>query len=533
MASAAILMVGMVSSIYLAARAADSPETLTAVQDASAIVYDLTDELQHAIYITARSETMIQFVLSDINGDAQPDVLRYEWSGAPGAPLVRTVNGAAHDLVNNVQEFALEYGVRDKAEQFEGPLFESGETVLAELASVSSANDYDVKLDKWVGQLFTPTLPANTLSWKVSKVGLQTRAKSPNNGQFKVQLRSATGTGTPTSDVVAEATVSESDLNGAYGWYEYAFPDFASRLPSENLCLVVRQTSGDVACQAKYEGGNVKLANHGLLESSNLGATWKRTNDKGMWFRVKGTYITPPLGPHTVNRRYATGVRVSLRTGTSGDSRIVSQIPLLNTPELLSGYWKLDFDQDPLNSDANFDAAPDWDETNGSNTFLPGRLQNGVWRAQASDNIALRTLPNTDFDKLTTLELRCRNTTYHASGHGAHLLLNLDRQGSTHGAVFTSVRKELNGAQTARVYALTGPSTQTVLAEATGLSSDFVEFRLVIDPSADVVAVWINGVYQKTAKYVRFHGNTDKFLSLQASQSNAEFDYVSIRVGDE
>jgi hypothetical protein len=181
-------------------------------------------------------------------------------------------------------------------------------------------------------------------------------------------------------------------------------------------------------------------------------------------------------------------VRVTLRTSESSDSRITSQIPLLNTPELLADFWKFDFDQDPTQADLNYDARPDWEETSGSSPFDVARLSGGAWQARASDGVALRTAPDRDFTNVTTIDLRCRNTTYSASGHGARCWMNLDRQGNTHGALFTSVRREADGTQTARVYAMTGPSTDKILAEAKGLSAGLVDFRLVVDPSADVVS---------------------------------------------
>jgi hypothetical protein len=346
-----------------------------------------------------------------------------------------------------------------------------------------------------------------------------------------VQLRPATGTGAPTSDILAETEVLESSL-GNYAWKEYAFSNLPWRTPSERLCVVVRQTANDVACQAKFEGGNVALPNHALVESANQGASWQVTSDKGLWFRVRGTYFTVDPTPHVVTRRYATGVRATLRTGARGDSRVVSQIPLLNTPELLMGFWKLDFDGDPRTVDVNYDGVADWSEASGSGLDNVAALSDSVWQASAASNVTLRTQGDADFTGLTTIELRCRGVSYDPAGYGAHLVANIDRDGNSHGVVRVSVRKEANGSQSARVYATTSPAAETIVAEATGLSTEMVEFRLVVDPTADVVATWINGVFQSTVPYVRSTGNSDRFFSLGPSSSDAEFDYVSIRVSD-
>jgi hypothetical protein len=223
---------------------------------------------------------------------------------------------------------------------------------------------------------------------------------------------------------------------------------------------------------------------------------------------------------------------VTLRTGDKGDSRVVTQIPLLNTPELLTGFWKLDFDEDPRAVDVNYDGAADWSEAPGSSLFSDASLNGSVWKANAASNVTLRTQGDSDFAGLTTIELRCRGVSYNPAGYGARMVVNVDRSGNNHAVVAASVRMESNRTQTARVYVTTSSASESIIAEAAGLSAGFVEFRLVIDPSADVVATWINGVFQATVPYTRPAGNSDRFLTLGPSSSDAEFDYVSIRVSD-
>jgi hypothetical protein len=201
----------------------------------------------------------------------------------------------------------------------------------------------------------------------------------------------------------------------------------------------------------------------------------------------------------------------------------------LNSPELVAGFWKLDFNEDPRTVDYNCDGLGDWTETAGGNSFDPASLVAGVWQANAADQVALRTQPDFDFTGLTTVEVRCRSTSYNAQGHGAHFLMHVDRSGSTSGVIGTSVRLEANGSQTARVYVMSDADTETTMAEVTGLSTAFVEFRLVIDPAADLVAVWINDTYRSTWRYQPFANTNDQFFAAQASESNAEFDYISVR----
>jgi hypothetical protein len=323
--------------------------------------------------------------------------------------------------------------------------------------------------------------------------------------------------------------VNESSLNNSYRWKEYTFRNATLLTPSQRLCIVVPQVSGGTAGEASYEDAGITLLDHAMLVSDNQGATWSIASDKALHFRVRGTYFTPSGSLHTVTRNYVTGIQVTLRTGAGGESRVISQIPLLNSPEFLAGFWKLDFNEDPRSVDYNCDGLGDWTENTGSNGFDPESLVDGVWQANAADQVALRTQPNFDFTSLTTVEVRCRSTSFNASGYGAHFLIHVDRSGSTSGVIFTSVRLEANGSQSARVYVKPDADTETTIAEVTGLSTAFVEFRLVIDPSVDLVAVWINDTYRSTWQYQRFVNTNDHFFLAQASESNAEFDYISVR----
>lgn len=528
--SASVLIIGMAAAVRLAGRATEVPSGTQAVFEGSTAIADLADEAMHAVVITERSDRMIQFASPDITGDNVADVIRYEWSGASGAPLTRKVNhGAATTVISKVYEFNLKLNVKSKTEEFPAPVLASAETLLAELAS-GSTSDYDIKSDKWSGEYFSPTLPAAAKAWQPTKVSLELR-KDSGSGQIKVQLCTAAADGKPTSEIVSETAVNLSSLSTSYAWKEYELTTTARLLPTDRLCIIVPYVSGSDTGKARYVSGGVTLANHGLLESSNQGASWKRTNDKGLRFRVKGIYYTQSATPQQVTRRYATGLQITLRAGSAADTRIATQTQLANAPELLSYYAKLDFDKDPRGCDVNFDGQTDWVEASGSNSFVTGRLANNVWQARAADGVVLRSKSDQDFVQPTTIDVRCRSASYAAAGTGATATISVDRSGSTSGTLFTSVRQEADGRQTAQVYAKTA-SADVLLAELRSLSSDFVNLRLVVDPTADVVGVWINGVQKGTYQYERFSSGSDRCLKLSASGSNAEFDYVSIRTSD-
>ncbi len=77
-------------------------------------------ELSQARAIRQKTATVIEFDHPDVTGDGEPDVIRWEWSGVEGEPLIRTVNPglqgmSAEPASPPLKEFALEYWVQTKS----------------------------------------------------------------------------------------------------------------------------------------------------------------------------------------------------------------------------------------------------------------------------------------------------------------------------------------------------------------------------------------------------------------------------------
>lgn len=76
-------------------------------------------------------------------------------------------------------------------------------------------------------------------------------------------------------------------------------------------------------------------------------------------------------------------------------------------------------------------------------------------------------------------------------------------------------------------------ATWVTLDQVTGLSTDFIDIRLLIDPASDTVVVSYDGVELGAYDYLSFsQGTADKFASIYEDTSHAEFDFVSIRVSE-
>jgi hypothetical protein len=69
---------------------------------------DLASEITWATQITLAGDREVTFVVADRTGDNADDTIAYRWSGVPGEPLTRSVNGSAVEaVVAAVDEFRL------------------------------------------------------------------------------------------------------------------------------------------------------------------------------------------------------------------------------------------------------------------------------------------------------------------------------------------------------------------------------------------------------------------------------------------
>jgi hypothetical protein len=378
---------------------------------------------------------------------------------------------------------------------------------------------------KWRGEYFQPALPNNALSWKVTKAKIKAKREGDQDGETMIQLRTAARDKTPTSDILEQVSMLENTLSDSFQWKEFAYRGVNSLKVGDGLCLVLRHVSADKSCRVEFQNGGVSAPNCGWLKSGNRGASWTVETNRALQFYIYGTYATP-APPETIARAYLTGVHVSLRAGADPTSRVETSVQVANSPELLSACWSLDFDRDPTAVDANFDGAGDWTRRDNL-PFDSGTLTGGVWRADAT----LDTRPNNDFSRVTTAEVRFRNTS--VGGNGAVFWINADWSGGRFAPLFARIQLQPDSAQTLTVCHKLNDSTELPLAAVPGLGNGFQLLRLVILPDKDLVNIKVNGEDQGTFRYNTLSPTRqDRFATIQPSGSGAEFDYVSVRVAE-
>gem|GEM_PF-1146937 len=84
-------------------------ERRSQVQTAAALAMQrMRAELGYATRIASLSSTSVQFAHPDVTGDGNEDTILYSWTGTPGDPLTRRVNGAdAEAIVAKCVSFSL------------------------------------------------------------------------------------------------------------------------------------------------------------------------------------------------------------------------------------------------------------------------------------------------------------------------------------------------------------------------------------------------------------------------------------------
>jgi type II secretory pathway pseudopilin PulG len=329
-----VIMVGIGSAMLIAGRAMPETHSPTASRIAAArAVEDMATELQYAAWVNQRSPNMIEFMTADRNADEIPEVIRYEWSGTSGAPLTRQYNGgAAVSILTDVREFGLSYNLMTVTAQAPQG-YESGQTTLSGYSTTQGLHDCSIQNLETYGEYFFPALPANTVSWRVTRVVICAKQDGAADGEASVQLQTATAGYLPSGTVLEEKPLLESTLLPTYLDQECTFSTVTGLSPTQGLCIVIKWVANDVACKVRVRNGNVADLNIALIRSTDGGLTWAALPNQSMLFAVYGT-VTTSTSPQVQNTYYLEGVDVKLRTG--GDSRSVVQsgVRLLNRPEV-------------------------------------------------------------------------------------------------------------------------------------------------------------------------------------------------------
>lgn len=335
MAVSTILLGALTSAMVIATRAVpdvDSP--LTAAIDGAAAVDQMTTDLFTAHTITASSATMLEFQVADRNNDGCPETIRYEWSGVAGEALKRKYNDAtAQTAVADVYEFELMYDATTLGQSFTSAANESNETLLASNVGAKLRTDWPVTSTSWIGQHFHPTLPADAVSWKVTRVEFLARVSGTNDGIARVELRYPGAGSRPTGALIADANLLERELPTTYLWRSAIFTSTPAISPASDIAFVVKSLYGAQALDVQYQQGKAVVGSDALVYTSNAGGTWTAATNQGLLYKVYGT-ATAASKPTVSRIDTVNSVYIKLRAGTNDAARVETTVPLPNEPEV-------------------------------------------------------------------------------------------------------------------------------------------------------------------------------------------------------
>lgn len=291
-----ILAVALGSTMILSARANEQAVQLAETPNNQGIVKQIASDLQLATAFTQRTDTAVTFTVPDRDGDNIPETISYAWSGTAGDPLVyRYNNSSVVTIADDVHGFALSYLLRTTQGIPQGPQEqESAEMLLIfhDNAPKGSFHSYGFSASRLAGQYFSPTLPINTVSWKITRASV--RAQRSNAADIVVQIRPADPAMKPTQQVLEEVSFPVGGLPWSYLWIDANFSSLSGLDPSDAFCVVVTSNTGSYSGGAQYEQrGKPMTPNTHWTTSEDGGNSWSTPdNDKDMRFKVWGTVTT-------------------------------------------------------------------------------------------------------------------------------------------------------------------------------------------------------------------------------------------------
>ncbi len=518
-----MLLAGLGSVMLIASQIATTPSASSHRIETAQIVNELADELRFATHLVTSSPTVLDCVVADRNADGTAERIRYEWSGTPGDPLTKSVDGgAAVVIAESVQGFS--HSLNTKVETTTLTTNnESAETLLLQNGTPQGSLVRTITPTDFAAQQISPVLfagvPANATAWNATRVEFQAKGNGLLLSTLAVGIFPAsTEHGSTSSHVLGWYGIYEWDLGYSMGWKSVAFPSHHARGLALHRGYTILWITNGLSAAADLLVDDT--AGGGALESNDTGASWQYMPAKQIYYRLYGTYTTP--GPtYNVDRTHVTHANVTLQTALAAHSRVDAAIPMHNTPELLSAYWRTDFDTNPTTTNSNGDADTDW-AASGS-----GILENSVWKA--GSGVAIETRPLCDFTKITTLDFRFRNTS--TAGKGAVMQISADRQAGLHAPLITQLQLKSDGTQTLTLLGKTSDSATKTLFIRSRLPNTFIRLTLTIYPNNDLVNLRINGEDQGTFAYPTFApSDSYRFVKLLADATSAEFDFIDVRV---
>ncbi len=327
-----ILMLGLGSTIIVASKAVPTRDDPAArASDTAIALQEMAADLTAATGFTAYTSRAVTFTVADRDNDGSPETISYAWSGSPGDPLTRRVNGGRTVVVApSLNSFSLGYDTHSWTETFDPVDTESSETLLAAYTTPRSAVSYSITSSSFVGQYLPVSMPVDAVSWRITRARLQMRYRGTQSGVAAVQIRPAAADGRPQATVLDQQLVSESALPAGFTWQTISFSKSTSLSPGAAVCLTIVMNVDDTyAGEVLYDTGG----GSNLVATSNGESGWVLFSARSLVYELYGT-VTTRNTPAPVTHNHVLRVHVALQSTDDVGRPLRTSASIMNTPEV-------------------------------------------------------------------------------------------------------------------------------------------------------------------------------------------------------
>ncbi|MDI1289673.1 MAG: prepilin-type N-terminal cleavage/methylation domain-containing protein [bacterium] len=350
-----LLLVGMGSAIMMASRAMPPKiDPTSAALAAGSVANTLAEDLRHATAFSLRTATAVEFTVPDRTGDSTPEVIRYEWSGTPGAPLRKQFNGGAWtDVVSSIQSLALTYNSKTVSTTRDVTTTTTSPEYLFAFfngwPSVAAPTNSNIPLTtvNWGAEFFTidqTTIPNSAKNIRVTRVRLSLQ-QAATPGSVTVGIHRAVGGGNPNpaaSPIGTPASVAIATIPATFGWVDFTMPaDNVVAQLNKDFVIVVKSTvvSGtNVQWKMLSSTAAPKDSTPTGMWTSDSGGTWQPNNSSQYKndnpFYAYGTYQTDSTASVTTTTYYLQTIGIAMQSMGSTGPKIATAAEVLAQPQV-------------------------------------------------------------------------------------------------------------------------------------------------------------------------------------------------------
>ncbi|MBL8889494.1 MAG: hypothetical protein JNL67_05915 [Planctomycetaceae bacterium] len=345
-----ILTVGMCSAVLLTVRAIPQDgSVITASVETARALEQLERDLRCALTVIKRDGKEIIFTVPDRNGDAQPETIRYWWSGVVGSPFLRRFNSSEDEIIVGQTEYLqLDYTIQPRVtNRLQETTTTSDPFLLASFESWPSITptikEFYVDSTDWIATTFElpTTVPKNYSRLRFTSVEVYGR-RNLVSGQVRINVCRVNSSREPRTTLPLGTTtsISPSILPTSYTWIRTTLNnDVIATDGSRVFSIVFSGSTSFSPMRVRYLTSDTA--------PSNVHPTARWTDDSGgewgpdasdlhkndVMFRIFGVYETLKVEVIPETKQHIQSVRVQLRSNTNKSINIDTTIGLLNLPE--------------------------------------------------------------------------------------------------------------------------------------------------------------------------------------------------------